>query len=145
MIFPVQVYLQLSPVWITAFILLPFILKHSKSATFSCLAGPFLTLIIMLYVYRSNVKDIIHIIAYMIFIYWIQYIYNFSYIKQLPYTVCLQHMEVIMYQQNYLSPCSLRYSAFPISYRLLPSESMMTTRGISSTYNLRSASAPRSS
>ena len=156
-----------------------------------------MTLIIMLYVYRSNVKDIIHIIAYMIFIYWIQYIYNFSYIKQLPYTVCLQHMEVIfMYQQNYLllftpfsatrfamhriyanrinsrnmsrvfcdlrsqktprgilpmnsnnylSPCSLRYSAFPISYRLLPSESMMTTRGISSTYNLRSASAPRSS
>ena len=97
MIFPVQVYLQLSPVWITAFILLPFILKHSKSAAFSCLVGPFLTLIIMLYVYRSNVKDIIHIITYMIFIYWIQYIYNFGYIKQLPYTVCLQHMEVIFY------------------------------------------------
>lgn len=59
--------------------------------------GGSLTLIIMLYVYRSNVKDIIHIIVYMIFIYWIQYIYNFGYIKQLPYTVCLQHMEVIFY------------------------------------------------
>ena len=54
-----------------------------------------MTLIIMLYVYRPNVKDIIHIIAYMIFIYWIEYIYNFGYIKQLPYTVSLQHMEVI--------------------------------------------------
>ena len=51
--------------------------------------GRFLTLLIMLYVYRSNVKDIIHIIAYMIFIYWIQYIYNFGYIKQLPYAVFL--------------------------------------------------------
>ena len=30
--------------------------------------GGSLTLIIMLYVYRSNVKDIIHIIVYMIFI-----------------------------------------------------------------------------
>ena len=77
--------------------------------------GGSLTLIIMLYVYRSNVKDIIHIIAYMIFIYWMQYIYNFGYIKQLPYTVYLQHMEVIMYLQDYLSPCSLRYSAFPSS------------------------------
>lgn len=66
--------------------------------------GGSLTLIIMLYVYRSNVKDIIHIIAYMIFIYWIQYIYNFGYIKQLPYTVCLQHMEVI-----FLCICRITY------------------------------------
>ena len=66
--------------------------------------GVSLTLIIMLYVYRSNVKDIIHIIVYMIFIYWIQYIYNFGYIKQLPYTVCLQHMEVI-----FLCICRITY------------------------------------
>ena len=102
MIFPVQVYLQLSPVRITAFILLPSF-SNIRNPLIYCvnrcflMFGGSLTLIIMLYVYRSNVKDIIHIIVYMIFIYWIQYIYNFGYIKQLPYTVCLQHMEVIFY------------------------------------------------
>jgi len=72
-------------------------------------------------------------------------VFRKSYIRNTGQQVYTAHSFFVGFSQLNRYFLDAKYAALPSSYKLLPSLSIITTNGISSTYNLRSASAPKSS